>query len=263
MTTSRTLTVTLLVLAQGVGAFVAPFQRARLVRSSSALQAKVAAGGEDASLSRREAASTLATAASVAIASTAAESARAEEGDGNAGTFDVQFTVAIDDEKEGEVIFKVHPEWAPLGAARFRELVEIGFFNDCRFFRVLDGFVAQFGINGDPNIQKDWRNKNLKDDPVRASNKKGRLVFATGGPNTRTTQMFINFKDNTFLDNQGFSALAEVTSGMEVVDSLYKGYGEGAPGGRGPNQGAIQQRGNAYLKESFPKLSYIKSAKLL
>ena len=157
----------------------------------------------------------------------------------------------------------MHPEWAPLGAARFKELVEKGFFADCRFFRVLDGFVAQFGINGDPDVQKEWRNKNLKDDPVLATNKRGRLVFATGGPNTRTTQMFINYKDNTFLDRSGFSPIAEVTSGMDVVDALYKDYGEGAPSGRGPNQGGIQSKGNAYLKESFPKLSYIKSCKLL
>lgn len=156
--------------------------------------------GKDAQVAAATPMTRRAVASALAVASTfAASSAKtsAEEEDGNAGTFDVSFTVAIDDKTDGEVIFKVHPEWAPLGAARFKELVEIGFFNDCRFFRVIDGFVAQFGINGDPAIQREWRDRNLKDDPVRASNKRGRLVFATGGPNTRTTQMFINYKDNT------------------------------------------------------------------
>ena len=147
-----------------------------------------------------------------------------------------------------------------------QELTSIGFWKDCRVFRVLPGFVVQFGIQGDPSIQATWRSKNLKDDlPVAAaSNRRGTLVFATAGPNTRTTQIFVNTRDNAFLDRQGFTPIGVVVDGMEeVVDQMYAGYGEGAPSGQGPNQGRIQLQGNAYLQSQFPKLSFIQQAQFV
>eukprot|EP00591_Stephanopyxis_turris_P011590 CAMPEP_0195518932 /NCGR_PEP_ID=MMETSP0794_2-20130614/13980_1 /TAXON_ID=515487 /ORGANISM="Stephanopyxis turris, Strain CCMP 815" /LENGTH=207 /DNA_ID=CAMNT_0040647985 /DNA_START=232 /DNA_END=855 /DNA_ORIENTATION=+ len=159
---------------------------------------------------------------------------------------------------EGTFTVKLRPDWAPIGAQRFVDLTEKNFWQDCRFFRVLPGFVAQFGINGDPNVQSTWRSRSLKDDPVKVTNSRGTMVFATSGPNSRTTQLFINYSDrNAFLDKSGFSPFAEIVSGMDVVDKLYGGYGEGAPSGKGPNQGLIQAKGNAYLAPSYPKLSYI------
>jgi peptidyl-prolyl cis-trans isomerase A (cyclophilin A) len=164
------------------------------------------------------------------------------------------------DTSKGAFVVEVHREWAPNGADRFYNLVKNGFYDDIRFFRVLDNFMAQFGINGDPAIQSVWRGASLKDDPVKQSNKRGFITFATAGPNTRTTQVFINYKDNSSLDSQGFTPFGQVTSGMDVVDKLYKDYGEGAPRGRGPEQGRLQQEGNAYLTKDFPKLDYIKAA---
>jgi peptidyl-prolyl cis-trans isomerase A (cyclophilin A) len=164
--------------------------------------------------------------------------------------------------KTGRFVVKTHPTWAPNGVQRFEKLTEVGFFDECRVFRVIPGFIGQFGINGDPATQALWR-KNISDDPVKVSNKRGTLVFATAGPNTRTTQLFINTRDNAFLDKQGFSPIAEVVEGMDVVDKLYSGYGEGAPSGKGPNQGLIQAKGNVYLKNSFPKLSYFSKASFL
>lgn len=197
------------------------------------------------------------TAAAAAVASTAVSPAPALADDSpTVVTFDVQLSA----EESGTVTIELHPEWAPLGAARFEELVRGGLYDECRFFRVLPNFVAQFGINGDPAVSSVWRGKNLKDDKVQVTNKRGTLTFATGGPNTRTTQVFINLNDNAFLDKQGFSPFATVTSGMDVVNKLYSGYGEGAPSGRGPNQGQIQFQGNSYLKANFPLLSYIKKA---
>src|SRR5207244_3523664 len=160
------------------------------------------------------------------------------------------------DTSAGVFVVQVHRDWAPLGADRFYNLVKNGFFDDVRFFRVLDNFMAQFGINGDPAVMAAWRGANLRDDPVKESNKRGYITFATGGPNTRTTQVFINFKDNTSLDSQGFSPFGQVVEGMDVVDKLYSGYGEGAPRGQGPDQGRTQMEGNAYLSKSFPKLDY-------
>ena len=164
------------------------------------------------------------------------------------------------DTSKGAFVIEVRRDWAPLGADRFYNLVKNGFFDDIRFFRVLDNFMAQFGINGDPAIMSAWRGANLRDDLVKESNKRGYITFATGGPNTRTTQVFINFKDNAGLDRQGFSPFGQVVSGMEVVDKLYSGYGEGAPGGRGPDQTRTQMEGNAYLTKEFPKLDYVKRA---
>jgi peptidyl-prolyl cis-trans isomerase A (cyclophilin A) len=164
------------------------------------------------------------------------------------------------DTSKGSFVVEVKRDWAPNGADRFYNLVKNGFYDNTRFFRVIPGFMVQFGINGDPNIAAAWRDANIKDDPVKQSNTRGMITFATAGPNTRTTQVFINFDNNAALDGQGFSAFGKVISGMEVVDSLYGGYGEGAPNGMGPNQGQIQQQGNAYLEQAFPKLDYVKQA---
>ena len=167
------------------------------------------------------------------------------------------------DTSKGAFVIEVHRDWAPRGADRFYNLVKNGFFDNARFFRVIEGFMVQFGINGDPNIAGVWRNANIKDDPVKESNRRGTITFATAGPNTRTTQVFINFGDNAALDGQGFSPFGKVVSGMEVVDSLYSGYGEGAPHGNGPDQGRVQSQGNAYLEQDFPKLDFIKTATIV
>jgi peptidyl-prolyl cis-trans isomerase A (cyclophilin A) len=164
------------------------------------------------------------------------------------------------DTSKGPFVIEVHRDWAPRGADRFYNLVKNGFFDNARFFRVIEGFMVQFGINGDPKIAGVWRDADIKDDPVQQSNERGTITFATAGPNTRTTQVFINFADNAPLDGQGFSPFGKVVSGMEVVDSLYGGYGEGAPNGNGPDQGRIQSQGNAYLEQDFPKLDFIKTA---
>ena len=164
------------------------------------------------------------------------------------------------DTSKGAFVITVHRDWAPRGADRFYNLVKNGFYDDVRFFRVLDGFMAQIGMNGNPEVQAAWDRSRLQDDPVKESNKRGYVTFATAGPNTRTTQFFINFRDNAGLDKQGFAPFGEVTSGMDVVDQLYSGYGEGAPRGRGPDQGRIRAEGNAYLTKSFPKLDYVKKA---
>ena len=164
------------------------------------------------------------------------------------------------DTSKGPFVVEVHRDWAPNGADRFYNLVKNGFYDNTRFFRVIAGFMVQFGINGDPNVSAAWREANIKDDPIKQSNSRGMVTFATAGPNTRTTQVFVNFGNNDFLDNQDFSPFGKVVSGMETVDSLYGGYGEGAPSGQGPNQGLIQQQGNAYLEKAFPKLDYVKKA---
>jgi len=165
------------------------------------------------------------------------------------------------DPSTGSFKIRTRPSWAPLGVARFEELTQDNFFDSCRFFRVLDNFIAQFGINGSPDVNKKWRKEIIKDDEVLVGNKRGTVTFATSGPNTRTTQMFINTgKKNKFLDKQGFSPIGEVVEGMDIVDRFYSGYGEGAPSGRGPNQGKIQSQGNAYLEKDYPKLSFIESA---
>jgi peptidyl-prolyl cis-trans isomerase A (cyclophilin A) len=161
---------------------------------------------------------------------------------------------------KGPFVIEVTRAWAPNGADRFYNLVKNGFYDNARFFRVVQGFMVQFGISGDPNVAGVWREANIKDDPVKQSNQRGTVTFATAGPNTRTTQLFINFADNAPLDGQGFSPFGKVVSGMEVVDALYGGYGEGPPHGVGPDQGRIQQEGNAYLQSEFPKLDYIKTA---
>lgn len=166
---------------------------------------------------------------------------------------------------KGDFIIEVHREWAPRGADRFYNLVKNGFYDDCRFFRVIHGFMAQIGISGDPKVSSVWQAARIPDDPVRKNNTRGMVSFATAGPNTRTTQFFINYRDNSgSLDPQGFSPFGMVDEeGMKVVDALHGDYGEGAPRGQGPNQGFIQARGNEYLIESFPKLDYVKKASIV
>jgi len=167
------------------------------------------------------------------------------------------------DTSKGPFVIEVHRDWAPNGADRFYNLVKNGFYDDVRFFRVIEGFMAQFGVNGDPKVSAAWREARIKDDPVKVSNKRTFVTFATAGPNTRTTQVFVNYGDNSSLDSQGFSPFGQVLSGMKVVDSLYGGYGEGAPGGRGPNQARVQSDGNAYLASAFPNLDYVKKATIV
>ena len=161
---------------------------------------------------------------------------------------------------KGAFVIEVTRAWSPFGADRFHNLVRSGFYDDCRFFRVLAGFMAQFGISGKPKVSGIWRNERFKDDPVKASNTRGMISFATGGPNTRTTQVFINYGNNQRLDGMGFSPFGKIIEGMDVVDKLYGDYGEGFPKGRGPDQGRIQRNGNTYLKSDFSRLDYIKKA---
>ena len=163
----------------------------------------------------------------------------------------------------GEFTIKVVRAWAPNGADRFYNLVRHHFYDGASFFRVLPGFMAQFGISAYPEVSKVWEHANIKDDPIVQSNHRGFVSFATAGSNTRTTQVFINYGNNEALDRSGFSAFAVVSDGRDVVDKLYSGYGEGAPDGHGPDQGLISSRGRAYLEKSFPKLDSIRSATLV
>lgn len=169
------------------------------------------------------------------------------------GDFRVRFATS-----RGDFTVRVVRGWAPLGADRFRELVASGFYDGARFFRVVPGFVVQFGIAGDPAVTKKWDKSEIRDDPVRQSNTRGRLTFATSGPDTRTTQLFINYADkNARLDGRGFSPFGEVVEGMEVVDAIYSGDGEK------PDQDRIEKEGNAYLERDFPKLDFIKAVRIL
>ena len=160
---------------------------------------------------------------------------------------------------KGDFVVEVHRDWAPIGADRFYNLVKSGFFNDASFFRVVPNFVVQFGMSAKPAVSKAWENANLRDDPVKESNKRSYLCFAaTSAPNSRTTQVFINLRDNTNLDASGFAPFGMVVEGMDVVDKLYSGYGD-----NGPQQGRISAEGKAYLDKSFPKLDSIKTAKVM
>src|SRR5258708_6535202 len=187
------------------------------------------------------------TATNPALLNPAALKAKAPE------VFKAQFTTT-----KGDFIVEVHRDWAPIGADRFYNLVKSGFFNDCGFFRVMPGFMVQFGMSPKPAINKAWEKASIKDDPVKVGNKRGNLVFAALQiPNSRTTQIFINFKENSFLDTQGFAAFGNVTEGMDVVDRIYSGYGET------PDQNLIRTEGKPYLDKNFPKFDSIKTAKIL
>jgi len=172
-----------------------------------------------------------------------------------------KFAVRLETTK-GDIVIDVTREWAPRGADRFHELVQAGYLTDVAFFRVIKGFMAQVGISGNPALNTEWREKKIPDDPPKQSNTVGMVSFATSGPNSRTTQFFINFGDNSRLDGMGFSPFGKVRD-MAPVNALYAEYGEGAPRGRGPSQGLIQSRGNEYLKREFPNLDYIKKATIL
>jgi len=167
------------------------------------------------------------------------------------------------DTSKGSFVIQVTRAWAPTGADRFYNLVKNGYFDDGRFFRVISGFMVQFGLNADPALNAKWRVARIPDDRVSQSNTRGMVTFATSGPNARTTQVFINFDDNSRLDGMGFAPFGKVVSGMDVVDKLYSGYGEGAPNGRGPDQNRIQTEGNAYLAQSFPRLDHVTKATIV
>ena len=168
-------------------------------------------------------------------------------------TFDAVFETS-----KGTFVIEVHRDWAPLGADRFRRLIEAGYYDDSRVYRVIDGFIAQFGLAGDPAVISQWLDSTIPDDPVRAGNVRGSVAYAMTGPDTRSTQVYINLADNIRLDSAGFAPFGRVVAGMDVVDSLYSGYGESAGGGmRGGKQGKIIAGGNEHLDKEFPKLDRI------
>jgi peptidyl-prolyl cis-trans isomerase A (cyclophilin A) len=173
-------------------------------------------------------------------------------------TYEVKFTTT-----KGDFVIRVTRAWAPLGADRFYNLAKHRFYDEASFFRVLPRFVVQFGISAHPEVSGPWQSATIKDDPVKQSNRRGFVTFAAGGPNTRTTQVFINLGDNAALDAMGFSPFGEVTQGMDIVEKLYSGYGEGAPSGKGPRQDLIQSQGKAYLEKGFPLLDSIKSTSVV
>jgi peptidyl-prolyl cis-trans isomerase A (cyclophilin A) len=165
---------------------------------------------------------------------------------------------------KGDFVVEVHRSWAPNGADRFYNLVKLGFYDDTRFFRAIPDFMVQFGIPGDPRVAAKWQNASIPDDPVAQSNLRGYVTFAqTGRPNSRSTQVFICYANHPRLDASGFAPFAKIARGMDVVDALYKGYGEGAPGGDGPSQDRIVSEGNAYLDREFAKLDRTLSARIV
>jgi peptidyl-prolyl cis-trans isomerase A (cyclophilin A) len=172
-----------------------------------------------------------------------------------------RYTVVLTTTK-GDITIDVRRSWAPLGADRFYNLVKVGAYNEAAFFRVIDGFMAQVGLHGDPDVNRIWRSQRIPDDPVTQSNTRGMVSFATSGKNARVNQFFINTGNNARLDAMGFAPFGRARE-MDVVDQLYAGYGEGAPAGRGPRQQRIQLEGNAYLKREFPMLDYIRFARVV
>ena len=170
------------------------------------------------------------------------------------------FNVNFDTSK-GAVIVEVHRDWAPNGVDHFYTLVKTGFYDGDRFFRAVRNFVVQFGINGDPKTNGLWATASIPDDPVRQSNVRGMLTYAaTGAPNSRSTQLFFNLRNNSMLDDRGFAPIGRVTQGMDVVDSFYDSYGDMPPGGQGPDPTQIGTQGNQYLEAHFPRLDFVKKA---
>jgi peptidyl-prolyl cis-trans isomerase A (cyclophilin A) len=164
---------------------------------------------------------------------------------------------------KGDLVIEVHRAWAPIGADRFYNLVQIGYYDGNPLFRVLPTFMVQFGINPLPAVNEQWRDAVIPDDPPAGqSNTRGMVSFATRGPASRTTQVFINYVDNARLDASGFVPFGQVVSGMKIADSFYAGYGEGTPNGNGPDQGRLQREGGAYTHADFPQMDYIQSAKI-
>jgi homoserine O-acetyltransferase len=173
-----------------------------------------------------------------------------------------QYRVRLDT-TQGSIVIAVHGDWAPRGSERFYQLVTTGYFDDTRFFRVVKGQWAQFGINGDPEVSTRWRSKAIPDDPPKQSNTRGRVSFAFKDPNGRTTQVYISLRDNSSQDAQGFAPFGEVVEGMEVADALNSEYGEQSGGGiRAGGQQPLFDGGNAYLDREFPRLDRIISARI-
>ena len=173
-------------------------------------------------------------------------------------SYEVEF-----DTTEGKFVVAVTRSWAPIGADRFFNLVSLGYYDDLAFFRVVEGFMVQFGIHGVPKVNKAWKSARIADDQRTQRNAKGTVSFANSGPNSRTTQVFINFNDNPPLDSMGFAPFGEVTSGMDVVMKLHRGYGDGPPQGPGPDQREIERNGNDYLRRRYPELDWIKRAQIV
>jgi peptidyl-prolyl cis-trans isomerase A (cyclophilin A) len=164
---------------------------------------------------------------------------------------------------QGDFVVEVTKAWAPHGVDRFHELLRMRYFDEGRFFRVLPGFIAQFGVHKDFKVHDMWREYFIIDDPPKQKNVRGTLAFAQAGPNTRTTEMFINLTDNKVLDEQGFVPFGKIVEGMDVPDKFYSGYGELGPEGKGPDSGRIEEEANEYLVPRFPNLDYIKRARFL
>lgn len=167
------------------------------------------------------------------------------------------------DTTKGDIVLEIHRDWAPRGADRFYNLVKIGFFDDVAFFRAIAGFMVQFGLHGHPDVAKAWKNAQIKDDPRKRPNKKGTISFANSGPNTRSTQVFINYNDNTPLDSMDFAPFGEIVEGLDVLGQLETSYGEGEPKGKGPDQRKLEREGNEWLRKNFPKLDFIEHATIV
>jgi peptidyl-prolyl cis-trans isomerase A (cyclophilin A) len=192
----------------------------------------------------------------VGLAVAVAAMSCAREGGTPGGTAPARYQVRFET-GAGVFVVDVTRAWAPRGADRLYELVRSGFYDGTRFFRVVPGFVVQFGLSGDPAVSARWRDATIADDPVTQSNARGTVTFATAGPNTRTTQLFINYGDNRRLNGMGFAPVGVVSAGMDVVDRIYAGYGES------PDQGLIESQGNAYLAAQFPRLDSIARATIV
>jgi peptidyl-prolyl cis-trans isomerase A (cyclophilin A) len=164
---------------------------------------------------------------------------------------------------KGPFVVEVHRDWAPRGADRFYHLVQSQYFDNVRFFRVVPSFMAQFGMHGTPRVNAAWEERAILDDSVRESNRRGAITFANAGPNTRANQLFINIVNNRPLDEMGFAPFGRVIEGIATIDSLHSDYGDAPPAGIGPDQTRIRQEGNPYLEREFPRLDFIRSARIV